>query len=190
MTAPRIAVLLAEGFEEIEAITIIDVLRRAEFDVVAAAADPDAPAVVTGAHAVGVVPDCTVADLDAARLDMLVLPGGMPGSTNLAGSEAVKQLVQEVRDAGGWLAAICAAPIALQAAGVLAGKRVTCYPSFEKYLEGAVFTGRTVECDGKLVTSRGPGTALVFALELVRQLGKADVAAALRRGMLVDAPDA
>ena len=180
-----VAVLLAEGFEEIEAITVIDVLRRADIAVnvttLAATAGP-----VRGAHGIEVTSETCLGDLHAAELAMLVLPGGMPGSAALAANPAVHELARNVHAAGGIIAAICAAPIALQAAGLLRGRRVTCYPSFANQLEGAHYTGQTLEIDTRIITSRGPGTALVFALELVRQLGQPECAEKLHAAMLVN----
>jgi len=183
---PRVAVLLAEGFEELEAIAVIDVLRRASVDVTVAAVTGPGRTVV-GSHRIAVTADALLADLHAADLSMVVLPGGMPGSANLAAHPAVLDLLRTVAAAGGFVAAICAAPIALHAAGLLAGRRVTCYPSFEQQLQGAVCTGNAVQRDGRLITSRGPGTALRFALELLRALDRDAQAEQLRQGMLVEA---
>ncbi len=183
---PRVAVLLAEGFEEIEAVAVIDVLRRGGAAVRVAslgAADRG----VSGAHQIVVMPDCSLDGLRAADLEMVVLPGGMPGSATLAADRRVLALLQAVHAAGGIVAAICAAPIALQAAGLLAGRRVTCYPSFESRLVGARVTGRTVENDARVITSRGPGTAIVFGLELLGALGRAEAADQLRQAMIVEA---
>ena len=183
---PRVAVLLAEGFEEVEAVAIIDVLRRADVDVtIAAAAGPSG--VVTGAHLISLTTDVALCDLRPHDLAMVVLPGGMPGSANLAANPAVLDLLRVVHGAGGLVAAICAAPIVLQAAGLLHGRRITCYPSFETQLTGAVCTGQAVQRDDRIITGRGPGTALTFALELARALGREAQAEQLRLGMLVDA---
>ncbi len=181
---PRAAVILAEGFEELEAVAVIDVLRRAGVETTIAAAEgPAGP--VRGSHGIAVTADAPLAALRASELALVVLPGGMPGSSRLAANAGVLELLRAVHSAGGLAAAICAAPIALHAAGLLAGRRATCYPSFEAQLTGAVCTGAPVERDGRVVTSRGPGTALLFALELVRALGRAEQAEQLRRGMLV-----
>jgi len=182
----RVAIVLAEGFEETEAIAVIDVLRRAAVEVLMAAAQGP-PGPVRGSHQITVLADTSLPDLQPAALAMVILPGGMPGSSHLAANRAVLDLLRAVHRAGGTVAAICAAPIALQAAGLLAGRRVTCYPGFERQLAGAVYTGATVEQDGRIVTSRGPGTALRFALELLRVLGHDDQAEQLRQGMLVEA---
>ena len=184
--AGRVGVLLAGGFEEIEALTVIDVLRRAEFEVVVAGV-PAGPT-VEGAHGVTVSVDAGLTELDAEDLALLVLPGGMPGSVNLAENLEVQQLVRDVHARGRLVAAICAAPIALHAAGILDGKRVTSYPSFAEHLTGAAYTENVVEKDGNIVTSRGPGTALEFALALVEALGRPEAAVQLRKNMLVGRP--
>jgi 4-methyl-5(b-hydroxyethyl)-thiazole monophosphate biosynthesis len=182
---PRVAVVLAEGFEEVEAVAIIDVLRRGGIEVIVAAAA--AALVVTGAHQIRLTADVALSEVSGRDLAMVVLPGGMPGSANLAANPDVIALLRAVHAAGGLLAAICAAPIALQAAGVLQGRRVTCYPSFEAQLVGAVCTGLAVQRDNRIITGRGPGTALKFALELLRALGREVQAEQLRQGMLVEA---
>jgi 4-methyl-5(b-hydroxyethyl)-thiazole monophosphate biosynthesis len=183
MDVTSIAVLLAEGFEEIEALTIVDVLRRADFDVVIAGVGGRGP--IAGAHGVGVMADADLAQVRAADLGMVVLPGGMPGSANLAADAGVLETLRAVWEAGGYVAAICAAPIALHAAGLTAGRRITCYPSFETQIRDATYTGARVQRDGRLITGAGPGTALEFALELVEVLGRPDIAEQLRAGMLV-----
>lgn len=177
------AVLFAEGFEEIEAISIVDVLRRAEFNVIAAGI---ADSTVAGAHQLDVGMDCLLADVQAEQLDAVVLPGGLPGAENLRDAPAVLELLRAVAASGKVVAAICAAPIALHAAGLLDGKRVTCYPSFEAQMPAANYTGARVEVDGKIVTGAGPGAAIEFALELVAQLASPDKAAELRRQMLAE----
>jgi 4-methyl-5(b-hydroxyethyl)-thiazole monophosphate biosynthesis len=116
---------------------------------------------------------------------MVVLPGGMPGSERLAADAAVLAFVRAVRAAGGYTCAICAAPIALHAAGVLAGCRATCYPSFAERLTGVRVTGAAVERDGRVITGSGPGTAALFALALAEALAGEEAARNLRQGMLV-----
>lgn len=180
--SPSVLVPLAPGFEEIEAMTIIDVLRRAGHDAVTAGT---VPGPITGAHGVVVTPDCVVTNIDASALRMVVLPGGLPGATNLRDSAAVVELLQQVHAKGGIAAAMCAAPMVLGKAGLAKGRRVTCYPGFEDQLTGGIcVTDRVVE-DGRVVTSRGPGTAMEFALALVAHLGDPAKAAALRTGMLI-----
>lgn len=178
----RVCVLLAEGFEEIEAITIIDVLRRAELDVVTAGLSGTS---VNGAHGIVVQADVPLEEAKAESWDLVVLPGGLPGATNLRDDPRVQALVREQVDAGKRVAAICAAPIALGAAGVLEGKSATSYPGFEDQLTGARVVEDRVCLDGNIITSRGPGTALEFSLALVAELVGAEQAEALRDGMLV-----
>lgn len=178
----KVLVLLAQGCEEIEAVTIIDILRRAEVEVVSAGLDEQP---VRASHGVTLLPDTT---LDLARkqsFDMIVLPGGLPGTYNLRDDKRVIELLQQMARQGKYVAAICAAPSVLAAAGLLDGRRATCYPTcLDSFPKVDLQTTAVVE-DGKLITSRGPGTAMDFALALVERLtGKAkrqEVEAALVR---------
>jgi 4-methyl-5(b-hydroxyethyl)-thiazole monophosphate biosynthesis len=179
-----ILIPLAPGFEEIEAVTIIDVLRRAGLDVQVVGLTPGP---VLGAHGITVDTDGSIDDVDAAELAMLVLPGGLPGATNLRDDARVLALVRELAASGRYVSAICAAPIVLGAAGVLQGRAATCYPGFEGELTGATPSTERVVKAGNVITSRGPGTALEFALALVAELAGADAAQGLREGMLVPA---
>ena len=174
--------VLAPGFEEIEAVTPIDVLRRAGVEVVGAGVEGTR---VEGAHGIVIEADTTLAD--APEADVLILPGGLPGAQHLRESPAVQARLEAQRAAGKRIAAICAAPaLALTPSGVLDGKQATCYPGFEeRFGETTTFRADRVVVDGDLTTSRGPGTALEFALSLVEQLVGPDKAAALRDGMLV-----
>ncbi len=178
----KIAVLFALGFEEVEAMSIVDVLRRAEFDVITAGVGGTS---ITAAHQVTILTDTIVEKLDAAQLDAVVLPGGMPGAANLRDSTIVIDLLKEMAAAGKWICAICAAPMVLQEAGLIGNRRFTCYPGFEKECGDGIHTGERVTVDGRLITGKGPGAALEFALELVRQFGKPQIAAQLHDGMLV-----
>ncbi len=186
MTDDRATVVvpLLPGFEEIEAVTIIDVLRRAELRVLVAstAAGP-----VRGSHDIEVAADTPLASIAADAVDMIALPGGMPGAANLARDPEVQRLVRELAAAGKYTCAVCAGPIALAAAGVHRGKRVTCYPGFESKLDGGTVVEDRVVVDGTVVTSRGPGTALEFALALVGVLRGQTAKAELARRMLVAA---
>ncbi len=179
-----VVVPLADGFEEIEAVTIIDVLRRAGQDVAAVGlkAGP-----VTGAHEITLTTDCMIDEVDAASVKMIVLPGGIPGATNLRDDARVQKLIKSCAERGAFTAAICAAPIALAKAGVHAGKSMTSYPGFEDELKGARLATDRVVVDGKVVTSRGPGTALEFALTLVRLLKDEKASTKLAADMLVAA---
>jgi 4-methyl-5(b-hydroxyethyl)-thiazole monophosphate biosynthesis len=177
-------VILADGFEEIEAVTQIDVLRRAGVEVTVAGLTGRQ---ATGAHGLSINCDLELVDL-AAEPDLVVLPGGMPGSENLGRSEAVVSLLEEQFASGRKIGAICAAPAyAPVAAGVLAGKRATCYPSFEqRFGSSTIAVDDRVVVDGNIITSRGPGTALEFALVLVDELIGREKADELRAAMLVD----
>lgn len=182
-TNERILVPLAAGFEETEAVAIIDVLRRADLDVVVAGllAGP-----VEGSHGIALVPDAALDEVDLDAITAIVLPGGMPGSRNLAADERVLALVRRLAGEGRTTAAICAAPIVLQAAGVVRGLEITSHPSVQKELTDSVFLGEPrVVVSGAVVTSQGPGTALEFALALVARWRGEERAAELRRAMLV-----
>lgn len=165
----KVLLPLADGCEELEAVTIIDVLRRAEIEVVIAGLK-EGP--VRASRGVTLVPDTT---LDAARargdFDAVVLPGGMGGTHALAADARVAALLKELAAAGKTVAALCAAPLVLAKAGLLTGRRFTAYPGVLKDADaGGTQTGAAVEVDGNLVTSRGPGTAMDFALALVEVL--------------------
>jgi protein deglycase len=176
----KVLVILADGFEEIEAVTIIDVLRRAGLVVTSAAlADPS----VRGAHDMSLLADRRLDDVVNESFDAILLPGGMPGSRNLRDDSRVIARLKQQEKQGLYLGAICAAPIALEAAGVLKGKRATSYPGYD--LPSARYCEDRVVTDGKTTTSRGPGTALEFALEWVKILAGADKAQQLRDGMVV-----
>jgi len=176
-------VLLAEGFEEIEATAIIDVLRRADVKVTTAAlgANP-----VRGSHGIALVADRPLDGVESEAFDAVVLPGGMPGAKNLKEDPRVVGLVAKAARDGKVVAALCAGPIALAAAGVLAGRRATAYPGYE--LEGALFSEERVVVDDNVITSRGPGTAIEFSLALVEKLVGAAAADRLRKAMLVATP--
>ena len=162
----KIMLLLAPGFEEIEALGTCDVLRRLKFDVTLTALSGDE---VAGAHGMRVAADAELAELDQNSFDAVVFPGGMPGAVNLL---AVKDIARDFATAGKVVAAICAAPIVLSAAGVLKERAFTMYPGFGKYLNaGETPTGRLVEVDGNVVTGKGPGATFFFAAAVARALG-------------------
>lgn len=174
-----VLVPLAEGCEELEAVSIIDTLRRAKFKVIVAGLKPGP---VTASRGVVLVPDTTLDRVSEATVDAIALPGGGPGVKNLMADDRVVSLVRRLHDAGAWICAVCAAPLVLQQAGVLRGKRATCYP-------GAPLTetprlGDRVVVDGTIITSQGPGTSIDFALEIVRRLGGDDLANEVRSAMI------
>ncbi len=181
--AQRVLVLLAEGFEEIEAITVVDVLRRAGADVVLASLVPGS---VRGAHGIEVRADTELAKIDSASIDMLVLPGGQPGTRNLAADPRVLELVRAHHARGRTVAAICAAPSVLAQAGVLDGVTVTAHPSVRTKLGPAkIETEKSVVRSGSIVTSQGAGTALEFALELAAECSGKALADELALAMVV-----
>ncbi|MEQ8766842.1 MAG: DJ-1/PfpI family protein [Planctomycetota bacterium] len=163
----RVLVPLAPGFEEIEAVTIIDVLRRGGADVTVAGTQG---AMVEGSHGIVLTADALLSDVREDSFDLVVLPGGMPGAANLRDDVAVLAMLRTTAAAGRWVAAICAAPIALSAAGLLSERSATSYPTFEDQVAAREYREDRVVVDGNVVTSRGPGTALEFSLELVRLL--------------------
>ncbi len=168
MKVKRTLVVLADGFEETEAIAPVDVLRRLGYEVVLAGLDAE---LVRGSHNIHVKADAKLSDLDVAAFDALFLPGGMPGSDKLRASDLVMETIKAMAAKGGIVAAICAAPIALGRAGVIAGRKVTAYPGYNAKLEGAEYTGARVERDGHIITGKGPGASFDFAIELAAALG-------------------
>lgn len=187
-----IIIPLAPGFEETEFAATLDILRRLGFEVLIAAVpatgSPAAGREVTGSHGLTVVADATLAELQqdgrAAAPLAVVLPGGLPGAHHLRDSAAVKALLQRNCAEGRLVAAICAAPLALHAAGLLAGRKFTCYPGVEGQIQGGTHTGTRTELDGRVLTGKGPGTALEFGLAVGTALGKGAEAEKLRVAMI------
>lgn len=163
----KVLVPLADGCEELEAVTIIDLLRRAGVEVTTAGLKPG---IVKASRGVQLVPDVTLDVALQETYDMVVLPGGMPGATHLKEDPRIVALVRQMAAAGKYTAAICAAPMVLAEAGVLAGRRATSYPGFLDGLPGVAVLSEPVVQDGHVVTSRGPGTAMDFALALIEAL--------------------
>jgi len=177
---------LAPGFEEIEAVTLIDVLRRAGVHVTICSLGDGLAQSVTGAHGIEISTDASLGEMRVGDLLSIVLPGGLPGATNLREDSMLRGLLQAVHKDGGLVAAICAAPIVLGSAGLLEGLQATCYPGFEKDLGAAeVLSDAPVVRSGRVWTSRGPGTALEFGLALVAEFAGQGQADELRAGMLV-----
>ena len=174
-------VFLANGFEEIEALCPIDLLRRAKVEVTTVGIGTDC---VTGSHGITVHADISDTFFRDGKPDMVILPGGMPGTTNLDASPVVDAALKAAVRNDAYIAAICAAPMVLGRRGLLHGRRATCFPGFEQELDGAVEIGGAVVRDGKIITARGMGVAQDFGLELVRALRGDKVAEELRAAIL------
>lgn len=178
----QVAVLLADGFEEIEAVTIVDVLRRADVEVRTLALKDR---IVRGAHGISMQADALL-DLESHKVwDLVVLPGGQPGANTLRDDPRVASMIERQLTQNRKVAAICAAPIALGAHGMLKGRNATCYPGFENQLIGAKLSQEAVVVDGEITSSRGPGTAMNFSLSLVEQLKGKAAAESVRQGLLL-----
>ena len=172
--AKKAIVILAEGFEEIEAVTCIDVLRRANIEVTVAGLTDFK---VKGSRGITVFADKTLFDA-GSEFDACVLPGGMPGATNLAASEKLKSLIKEIHQENKIVAAICASPaVVLAPTGILNNKSATCYPGMqEQFHRSTNYQEKNVVVDGNIITSRGPATALSFALAIVENLAGKEIA--------------
>ena len=173
-------VFLADGFEEIEALTPVDIMRRAGIDAVTVGVTGKT---VTGAHGIKVESDITVDTATADGLEMVVLPGGLPGADNLRASAKVRELTVTVLQNGGFVSAICAAPRVLGELGILRGKKAVCYPGFEEYLDGAEIANTHVVKDGNVITAIGMGASAEFALELVKTLKGSAVSEKIAEGI-------
>jgi len=176
----NILVPLADGFEEVEAVTIIDVLRRAGLTVKTASVTASTD--VKGSHGIVVRADSQLSMCDPTGFDAIALPGG-PGTKNLRDSAKVLECITTIHAGGGVCAAICAAPTVLACTGILKDRKVTCFPGDENSLNGGIYTGSNVEVDGRIVTGKSAGTALVFSLMLVKVLLGAGAASKLKSGM-------
>ena len=179
---PRVVVLLADGFEEVEAVAIIDVLRRADIEVITAGLH-EGP--VESARKIKLLPDTTIETVRSGNFDMVVLPGGQPGSDNLNRDERVHRLIKEFHAQGKLTGAICAAPYVLANAGILHGKHATSYPTYREKLGNVIYEEKSVVEEGNVLTSRGPGTALCFGLAIVRRLVGKDTAQKIQEAMLI-----
>jgi 4-methyl-5(b-hydroxyethyl)-thiazole monophosphate biosynthesis len=180
----RVLVPLANGFEEIEAINIIDVLRRAKIEVLVASLDENSA--VMGAHDVRIISDMRLEEVEIESLDMIVLPGGWGGTLALCVDKTVQNILKVMNEKGKNIGAICAAPLALERAGVLKHD-YTCYPTIEDQIrkEGFDETKMVVQ-DGNIMTSRGPATAMCFALEIVKKLKGEKVYKDIKNALLAD----
>ena len=175
----KVFVFLAEGFEETEAVATLDVVLRGGIDVTSVSISGDL--LVTGAHGIAVNADMLFEEADFSAGDMLILPGGMPGASNLNAHLGVKSVLKKYAEEGKKIAAICAAPLVLGGLGLLQGKNATVYPGYESTLEGATVVSSPVVKDGNVITGQGPGFAFQFGLAIVEELegkAKADEVAA------------
>ena len=177
----KVYVFFADGFEEIEALTVVDMLRRAEVETIMVSIMPEKT--VMGTHHIPVIADGLFEDYKYSDGAMLVLPGGMPGTNNLMAHEGLREELFAYRDADKYMAAICAAPSVLGMNGLLRGKQATCYPGFEDKLLGAEVTKKRVVTDGKIITGKGMGTAIDFAAALIEALCGEDAAQKVLKGI-------
>ena len=175
---------LATGFEEVEALTIVDVLRRADID--AKMVSMTDGKVVQGTHGVNIEADMMFEEADYDNCEMIVLPGGLPGATNLGAHTGLREKITAFAKAGRKVAAICAAPMVLADCGILEGKNATIYPGMEEELKGAQATRANVTVDGSLITGKGPALAMEFALALVEQLRGRDIRDQVAEGLLFE----
>ncbi|AXH13520.1 DJ-1 family glyoxalase III [Halarcobacter bivalviorum] len=178
----KLLVPISNGFEEIEAISIIDICRRANIDVVIAAVED---IVTTGAHNIKITADCKIENVEEDDFDMIALPGGLPNAFTLAENKYVQDILKEFKASDKYIAAICAAPYALHKAEVL-NKNYTCYPSFEQKIDPDNYIAdQNVVLDDKIITSRGPATAAEFALEIVKLLKGDEIYEELKEDLLL-----
>lgn len=178
----KVCVFLADGFEEIEGLTVVDLLRRAEIEVKTVSIGGDLN--VTGAHQIIVEADQIFEEMDFRDVCLLVLPGGMPGTLNLGKHRGLTELLKKYNSERKQIAAICAAPSILGDLGILDGRKATSYPGFEERLKGAIFSTNSVVISDNIITSRGAGTAIPFALALVAQIKGEDKANEIKKSII------
>ncbi len=179
----RVCIFLADGFEEIEGLTVADILRRAGVEVSTVSVTGNLA--VMGSHKIQVQADVLLEELDTGDTELLVLPGGMPGTVHLGECAPLTKLLKEfAADSTKKVAAICAAPSILGDLGILIGKKATCHPGFEERLKGAEFVAERVVVDGNVTTSRGMGTAIAFGLSLVSQLVSEEKSEEIRKALV------
>lgn len=179
----KVAVYFATGYEEVEALAVVDVLRRGNVEVVMVGVD--GKAVVSG-RGISINMDATIDEINHDEIDMMVLPGGIPGVDNLIKNETVVKELKAFKEQGKWLAAICAAPSILGKLGLLQGEKATCYPGYEDELTGCQHTGERVEVSHHIVTGKGAGTALDFGYKILEVLKDKDLADQIRKAMIAD----
>lgn len=178
-----IYLFLANGFEEVEALCPLDLLRRAGLKVTTVGIGGD---VIVGAHGIAVQADMPDTMYRDSKPEMIILPGGMPGASNLDASKTVESALRAAVNSNAYLAAICAAPMILGKRGYLQGKRAICFPGFENQLQGAILATERVVTDGRVITAAGMGVALEFGLALVAAMTSRETAEKLRRTVLAD----
>lgn len=183
----KVLVPLADGVEEMEAVIIIDTLRRAKWDVVSAGIREGE---VVASRRVRLVPDCSWDEIDLSSFDMIVLPGGGGGTENLCKDERVLDAIRRFHREGKWVAAVCAGPLVLQEAGVLGGRKATCHPGVAEQLTTTERVEERVVTDGRIVTSQGPGTSFEFALALIAHVDGEETADAIAKAMVLPGRDA
>ena len=175
---------LANGFEDIEALALVDILRRGGVEVKTVSISNNL--MVESANGITVKADILFDEVnDFSDADILMLPGGMPGAANLNLHEGLRKLLVKQNENGKRLGAICAAPMVLGSVGVLKGKRATCYPGFEKRLTGAEYTGELCTIDGNITTGKGPAAAFIYGFTLLEQLTSIAIAKEVKDGMLI-----
>lgn len=178
----KIGIFMADGCEEIEALTVVDVVRRAKMEIVMISVTGKRE--VKGSHNITFLADALASQVNYDELSGIVLPGGMPGTLNLGADETVNRVIREFAAAGKLVSAICAAPSVLGEAGLLEGKKATCHPGFEEKLIGACICEDEVAVDGNMITSRGMGTAIAFVLEIVRYFKDDAAVEEIKKGLV------
>jgi DJ-1 family protein len=182
----RALIPLADGCEEMETVIVADTLRRAGWNVVLAGLAGSGA--VCGSRNIRLLPDARWEELDLLSFDLIVLPGGAAGARTLCRHDGVQEALRVFDIEEKWIGAVCAAPLALHCAGILAGRRFTCYPGVETEMNRSDRSIQPVVIDRNLITSQGPGTSFAFALALIEQIDSPETAAAVRRGLLCDLP--
>ena len=178
-----VCIFLAEGFEEMEAMFPLDIMRRGGLNVKTVSVTGNKT--VISSHQVPIVADLLFEELKEEDVEMIVLPGGLPGATNLDAHAGLDKLIMSFAAAGKPLAAICAAPMVYGKRGLLKGKKATCYPGFDKFLEGAEYTGNMVEVVDNFILGKGPGAAPAFGFTILEKFAGAEKALEVKKGMLL-----
>ena len=179
----KAVMLFANGYEEVEALMTVDLLKRAGVDIRLVSINDDMT--VTGSHGISVAMDTKLSRIQLKEEDAIIIPGGMPGTMNLGVDVAVTGALKQMNRDGKIVAAICAAPSVLGKCGILEGKKATCYPGFDKYLEGAEYTGNMVEVVDNFILGKGPGAAPAFGFAILEKYAGAAKAQEVKNGMLI-----